>query len=126
MIKLKQCPRGSIGHYVNISAWESGINKAVWDRWQVYCMCGMKGRIETTRDAAYSAWNDGHYEQPNEELIVSLLPCPFCGSIPEQYVIGARPLFDEKGYQMVTCKNTHCGMYGCSMTLDKWQNRHAI
>jgi len=52
------------------------------------------------------------------------LPCPFCGKPPEQYVIGARPLFNEKGHKMVRCKsNGGCAIYGHAIHFDQWQRR---
>jgi hypothetical protein len=45
------------------------------------------------------------------DLIVSPLPCPFCGAAPEQYTVGARLQFGEKGQQMVRCKSGGCVVY---------------
>ena len=57
------------------------------------------------------------------ERWVSPQPCPFCGATPEQYTIGARPNFGEKGQEMVRCKTGSCGLWGQPMSLFKWQKR---
>lgn len=52
-----------------------------------------------------------------------LNPCPFCGNVPDQYTIGARPQRGDHGQEMVRCKTAYCAISGYAISLDKWQKR---
>ena len=58
-----------------------------------------------------------------QEELNELLPCPFCGEIPEKYNILSRPLFNEKGFDMVRCKNTKCAIWNIPVDFYGWQKR---
>jgi len=52
-----------------------------------------------------------------------LLPCPFCGKIPEEYIIGDRPSFGVKGMKMVKCNTSGCCLSGEAHYFVKWNKR---
>ena len=71
---------------------------------------------------------DGEECRYNEETHHKSKPlaCPFCGHIPDYYVIGARLCFNDKGIRMVKCKNSACVLWDIPLRYEEWQKRVSL
>ena len=49
--------------------------------------------------------------------------CPFCGKIPEQYIIGQRLSHGEQGTRMVKCMSFGCAIWDKPIYEKQWNKQ---